>query len=464
MTDFPLTLRRYGLLISLVMLAGCVATTEYIRPDVPDGIDWPTTGGAAQPAPVDEWWRGFGDADLNKVIPAVLAANNDVLAASLRARQALLEAGIVNENALPKFSGSNDLSGTKPLEGETSSRNVSSRLALAYDLDLWGRLAAQRDRATLDAIARQEDLEAARLGIIAATMTTWWQLAHANQTIRSAEKALATARRTQSLVGTMIAAETASDLEASEAAQSIATQLALLEARKRERDAHRVALLVLLNGATSPAPEPTRLPVTNLPNLQPGLPAGLIGRRPDLRASELRLRAALRDVDEKKASFYPQLSLTGSLGTSSRDLANLLTNPVATLGAQTVLPFLNITDTQLQIRVSEVKYQEAVTGFRGSMLTAFSEVANGISARHSYQRQAVHLARALATQRKVEALYETRFREGSISLRPVLEAQERTRMAETAVIDIALQRLLNEATLYRALGGTPSAALSVMAP
>lgn len=456
--------RRFILLFPLLLLAGCLNPAQYIRPDVPAGITWPTTENTSQPTPVDEWWRSFGDGGLNKLIPVVLAANNDLFAASLRARRALLDADSTKLNAIPQFNGTTSLSGSKQLQGQPSSRSVSSSLGLSYDLDLWGKLAAKRDMAAWEATATREDREAMRLTVIANTMTAWWQLAHTNQTIRSAESSLAVARRIQSIVNTKIAAETASDLEASQATYSINMQLAALESLKLQRDRQRVELAVLLNGANSPAPEPTRLPSSSLPPLQPGLPASLIGRRPDLRAGELRLRSALRNVDEKKASFYPSIPLTGSLGTSSRDLANFLANPVGSLGASTALPFLNVADMKLQIRVSEVQYEAAVTAFRGAMLTALSEVANGIAARQSYQRQAVHLARALATQRRVEALYETQFKEGSISLQPLLDAQERTRSAQTAVIDLALKRLLNEATLYRAFGGTPSPASSVMAP
>ncbi|MFX8098712.1 TolC family protein, partial [Acinetobacter baumannii] len=79
---------------------------------------------------------------------------------------------------------------------------------------------------------------------------------------------------------------------------------------------------------------PPALPEQPLPVLAAGLPAELLARRPDLQAAELRLRESLANVDLTRASFYPKLSLTGSLGTSSDALLRLVQNPVASLAAQ----------------------------------------------------------------------------------------------------------------------------------
>lgn len=444
--------------ICLVALSGCVAPAEYIRPDLPAGIGWQADAANAgkELRGGEAWWTAFADPDLDRLVPVVLAANNDVFAASLRARGALLQAGLAAEAAMPKVSGSFNAGRTLPLSGQQApSSQFGSGFALSYELDLWGRLAAQRDAALLAARASNEDIMAARLTVLAATVSTWWQLARTNQRIESAEKGLAVSRRTENIVSTMRAAQTVSELETLEARQAIDGQLASLEALKRDRDAQRVALAVLLNGAANPSPEPRRLPQGALPKLEAGLPASLVGRRPDLRAAELRLRATLRGIDERKANFYPQLPLTGALGTGGQELVKLFASPVATLSTNIALPFLNWRELGLQLRVSEAQYDVEVAAFRGTLLTALSEVANTLSARESLARETAHLARSLEAQRRIEGLYETRLKAGSIALRDLLQAQERTRGVENTVIDNRLARLLNEATLYRALGGSP---------
>lgn len=437
-------------------LTGCLAPAEFRRPDPPDGIGWSTAAadGGDWPDRQDEWWRAFGDHGLDAVVPVVLGANNDLLAASLRARRAMLDAELAGVAGMPKLSGGTSGSGSRPFGGSRSAtQSFESNLSLSYELDLWGRAAAVRDIAALEASSSKEDLEAARLKVIAATVSTWWRLAHTNQMLDSASAGLAVTERTAGIVETMRRAETASELEHFEITQTLEVQRAAREALLRDRAAQRLNLAVLLNGSAATVAEPRRLPSGALPQVPPGLPASLISRRPDLRAAEMRLRAALRRTDEKKASFYPPISLTGGLGAGGEELTNLLANPIATLGTRAALPFLNVREMGLQIRVSEVQYEEVVNSFRASLLTALSEVSGGLSIRGSLFRESEHLRRALEMQRRIETLYETRFQAGSIPLRPLLEVQERTRLADNALIDNRLARLLNEATLIRALGG-----------
>jgi outer membrane protein TolC len=126
--------------------------------------------------------------------------------------------------------------------------------------------------------------------------------------------------------------------------------------------------------------ERQRLPEGALPAIKAGLPASLLGRRPDLRAAELRLREYLANVDASRASFYPTFTLTGSLGSSSISLEQVLKNPIATLGAGLTLPFLQWNTARLTVAVSQTSYEEAVVNFRQTLYTALSEVENSLAA------------------------------------------------------------------------------------
>lgn len=449
-------------LITPLLLTGCLTKpAEYQRPPLPGGLDWQNGQTAEQVAdnqPTDTWWTAFGDKGLDTLVPTVLAANNDIFSAALKARIALLNAGLADVAAIPTMSGSLAAGRSMPMSGDSKARNNSSTsLSLSYDVDLWGRIAANRAAAGMEAMASAEDVEAARLTVIAATLSTWWQLAYANHSIASTKASLETTYRTRDIVATMLQARTASALDRLQVEQTIESQLSTLASLERERDSQRAALAVLLNGAANPVPEPQFLPEGSIPALAPGLPASLLSRRPDLRAAELRLRATLRSADEKKASYFPSLSLSGSVGTGGQALADILANPVGTLASQVALPFLNLRQMGLTLQVSEAQYQAAAAGFQGTVLTALSEVVTGLSARETLIRQEQHLSRALDLQRQVQSLNEVQLRAGSIPLRTLLDAQERTRQSENAVIENRLARLRNEATLYRALGGSPTA-------
>ena len=109
------------------------------------------------------------------------------------------------------------------------------------------------------------------------------------------------------------------------------------------------------------------------------MPADLLGRRPDLRAAELRLREALANVDASRASLYPPVTLTGAIGSASPTLSNMLQNPVTSLGV--TLPFLQWNQMQLNIKISKTNYEERVVKFRQALYQAMADVETALSNR-----------------------------------------------------------------------------------
>ena len=165
------------------------------------------------------------------------------------------------------------------------------------------------------------------------------------------------------------------------------------------------------------------------------------------------MRKALASKDATVASFYPQLSLTGTLGTASNNLLSFLTNPAASLGAALSLPFLNPAKVRLNTGIARADYEVAIAEFRQDFYDAMRDTANALSAREQYIQQGEALARNYAAARDAEALYQRRYRAGAIALRDWLDAIERLRNAESSVIENRLARLNAQVALYQALGG-----------
>jgi NodT family efflux transporter outer membrane factor (OMF) lipoprotein len=446
-----------------IFLAGCTSqSTSYRRPDLPMGPTWVASVLAdTDQLSADQWWIAFGDPGLTTLIREVVARNNDIFAATLRARRAHLQADLAENALFPKLSGTLNSSRTRPLEGNTSSTlssSSSASIGLSYDVDLWGKLAAQRDSASFEAEATAEDYEAARLAIIGMTIETYFRIAHANESIASAENSLDYVQQIQGLIRKQAEIGDVSDLEFRESEQAVETQAARLYQLQQARLVLRNVLTVLLNGAPNPVSEPHRLPRRKLPAIAAGLPADLLARRPDLRAAEAQLQGTLKGVDATRTSFYPGISLTGGLGTSSDQLISFISNPVATLGGGAVLSFLNLKDMDLAVAVSQTQYEEAVAAFRTTLLNAFADVANALAARANYAGQSRRLYNAYKAAQDVEKLTETRYRAGATTLRIWLDAQERRRSAEVALADVRLAQYVNASNLYRALGGSTSIA------
>jgi outer membrane protein TolC len=212
-------------------------------------------------------------------------------------------------------------------------------------------------------------------------------------------------------------------------------------------------LAILLDRAPgTPVPELADLSDMPVPPVAAGLPAAILANRPDLRSAELRLRASFANIDVTRTSFYPTLSLTGTLSTASVALTDLLRNPVATLGAGLTLPFVQWKTMRLSIRVSESQYEEAVVHYRQRLLTALAEVENSLSARQQLLAEEEQLRLALTQARRAERIAAVRFKSGYTDMQQWLYAQAALRAMERALAVNRLNQLNNSATLYRSLG------------
>lgn len=419
--------------------------------------NWAAPVAADAPAATGDWWRSFGDPQLDALIDDALRANADLAIAAIRVYRAQLQAGLVDTNLTPNVTLGANGAVSRTLDTHQMSRASGINGSLSYEIDLWGRLAALRDAARWEADATAADLEAARLSLIGTTAALYWQLGYLNRQIALGDANIAYAARTLALVRSRHTAGAVSGLDLAQAEQSLAVQRAAQTQLIQQRTENRHALAILFDRPPQQrAAEPAALPDAAPPDVAAGLPASLLGRRPDLRAAEFRLRESLAQVDATRTSFYPTFTLTGSAGTTSTSLERVLTNPVGTLGLGLALPFIQWNTMQLQIRVSKSQYEEAVVGFRQRLYTALAEVENALSARVQLEREAEQRALSLAQAQRAERLAAARFAAGATAVQPWLDQQQVLRSAQSADELTRLNRLNNQMKLYRALGGGTS--------
>ncbi|WP_175813805.1 MULTISPECIES: efflux transporter outer membrane subunit [Burkholderia cepacia complex] len=439
------------------LLAGCAGARHDPLPAVAMPANWAAPVAADAPAATGDWWRSFGDPQLDALIDDALRANNDLAIAAIRVYRAQLQAGLVDTNLTPNVTLGANGAVSHTLDTHQMSRSSGVNGSLSYELDLWGRLAALRDAAHWEADATADDLEAARLSLIGTTAALYWQIGYLNRQIALGDANIAYAERTLALVRSRHTAGAVSGLDLAQAEQSLAAQRAAQTQLIQQRTENRHALAILFDRPPQQrAAEPAALPDAAPPDVAAGLPASLLGRRPDLRAAEFRLRESLAQVDATRTSFYPTFTLTGSAGTTSTSLERVLTNPVGTLGLGLALPFIQWNTMQLQIRVSKSQYEEAVVGFRQRLYTALAEVENALSARVQLEREAEQRALSLAQAQRAERLAAARFAAGATAVQPWLDQQQVLRSAQSADELTRLNRLNNQMKLYRALGGGTS--------
>lgn len=452
-----------AMLVASSTLVGCAAMvkTPYHAPAVqtPSSFQYDKTQATSNYVNyADRWWTLFGDTQLNQLVDQVIAKNTDLAVAGITLRQARLKAGLAADQQGPRVNSSVSTSQNIDVNsGDRSSNGLSLNAGVSYELDLFGKLARQTEAAKWEALATAQDLQATAQTLIGTTTKLYWQLAYLNESLSTAQQSLATSEKLYSLVNTQYQAGAVSGLDLTQAEQSVQSQKANLSQIQQSLVETRTALAVLLHIPVQQLniQEPQRLPQVNLPQIQAGLPASILSRRPDLRAAELRLRETLATKDATTASYYPSISLTGNLGSSSTSLTELIKNPVLALGANLSLPFLQYNDMKKNIAISQLDYEKAIIQYRQTLYQAFADVENALSARTELNQQVQFQQRNLELAEKAERLTDVRYRNGAIALKNVLDQQQTTRTARLSLVNTKQSQYNAYVTLMQALGGSP---------
>ncbi|ENV19239.1 efflux transporter outer membrane subunit [Acinetobacter guillouiae] len=445
-------------------LVGCAAVvkTPYEAPavQIPNGFVYDNAKSKHVQADLyaDQWWTLFGDAQLNQLVNQVIQRNADLAVAGINLQTARLRAGLARDQQGPRVNSGVSTGHSFDLHsGDDAAKGVSLSAGVSYEVDLFGKLARQTEASKWESLATEQDLQATGQTLIATTANLYWQLGYLNERYSSAQQSLAATQKTFELVRTQYRAGAVSGLDLTQAEQSVQSQKASLSQIEQQRVETRTALAVLLQIPVQQLniQEPQQLPQISLPNISAGLPADILSRRPDLKAAELRLRESLATKDATKASYYPSISLTGNLGSTSTSLTNLLKNPALTLGASLSLPFLQYNDMQKNLKISELDYEKAIVQYRNTLYQAFADTENALSNRTELDKQVAFQQKNLELAEKTERLTNVRYRNGAIALKNVLDAQETTRSALLSLVQAKQSQYNAYVTLMQALGGSP---------
>lgn len=442
----------------LPLLSGCSALrSDYQTPNVTLPAAWQqaATSQVVAPQLAPLWWQAFNDPQLDALIGDVLQRNPDLAVAGIKLRKARLQADLTATNLTPDLAVGATSQVSQPLDGGSSVRSYSAQTSLSYELDLWGRLASSRDAARWEAEATAQDKAATALSLVGTTAAIYWQIGYLNESLALGEQNLADTRRALDLAILKHQAGATDGLDLLQARQDLATQEAELTQTRQQLVEQCNALALLFDTPPEQWPSQERPSLKNLelPLVPAGLPAELLARRPDLQASELRLRSTLASGDNTRLSLYPVLSLTGAAGGESSSLSKVLQDPVGTLGAGLSLPFVNWNQQQLNVQLADADYAQAVVEFRQSLYQALSEVENKLAASSHYQQQAEQLQAAFTLASRSEQLAEVRYRQGATGIQSWLDEQQKRRTAELALAENRLNQLNNQMQLFQALGG-----------
>lgn len=441
--------------LAALISAGCgnALKSDYQTPEVKYPENWHQGDVGGETAPFD--WQAFNDPQLNGWLRRVMASNNDVAEAVLRVYNARLEevrVGIVND---PGLKGSLGVDGKTQLDSSAGwTKDSFASLSTSFELDLWGKIARQRDAKVWERYASEEDLRSARLTLLLDASYNYWHIGFINKQLSILQQSIDYAKDTLRLANARYAAGGASYLDVVDAQQGVLSQENRLAALQNERMQALNEQAVLLGTAPgNPVIEPKVLPIGPLPQVNVNIPVSVLRHRPDISSKEWRVREALSTVDIQRTEFYPAFSLTGALGSSSNALMAILHNPVGSVGASLTLPFLEWREKGVDVKIAKNDYEQRVLEFKQALYKAMSSIDDALSKRNELIVQETRLRESLELAKKSERLNEVRYRQGAVRISFWLDAQERRRQTELLLDENRFNQLNNLAKIYIEFGG-----------
>jgi NodT family efflux transporter outer membrane factor (OMF) lipoprotein len=450
--------------IGLMVATGACAGRDL--PEEPDTYVAADSIGAERAAelaasPAATWLDDLRSAEMSALVREALAGSPDLQRAEATANAQRWRARGTAGRWLPDLSIGADGSrsetpvlGTNPTE-RTRTEIMTSSVLASWEVDLWGRVGAGVMAADLTADAARADLNAARLSVAGQTARGWVDVVEAQQLLALAREDLQTRERALELTQRRYDAGVASSLNLRTARSQVAS------ARAFESQAGEALLGASrrLQEVMGRYPDGALNAQGELPALAPiaaaGAPADLLERRPDVLASEARMRAAGFRIHEARAAMLPRLTLRASAGSSGQGLTDIddSVNMASNIVAGLTQPIFNGGALISEARASVNDRRAAASSYVSTAISAWSEVETAISSDQSLEVRETQFAIAADEAREAQALAEREYARGVATLFELIDAYTRRIDAERGLITARAARVSNRISYHVALGG-----------
>lgn len=455
-----------------VLLAGCSMAPDYKPPQTAMPAAYKETAGwtAANPmdaAPRGAWWEVFGDPVLDDLETRAEAASPTLAAALARYDQARAAARVDAADLFPQVgvegdAGRQRLSGNRPLGNGTPQtyNDFSIGGTLDYELDLWGRIRNGVKASRADAQASAADLASARLSLQASVADAYIRLRGLDAQADLLNRTVQAFDRAYQLTATRHDGGIASGVDVNRARTTLSNAKAQISDVANQRAATEHELAALVGAVASDFSVPAQVQRLDAPEVPAGAPSELLQRRPDVAAAERRMFAANARIGVARAAFFPSVTL-GLAGGWETTHGSLLTTPNTFWGLGPLSAVLSLFDggrRTAQVKLSRGEYDEMAADYRGTVLTAFRQVEDGIAATHHLATQIVDQRDAAEAAQRTSDLAFTRYHDGASDYLEVVTAQTDALDAQRLLLAVQVERMRMSVALVKALGGSAEAA------
>jgi NodT family efflux transporter outer membrane factor (OMF) lipoprotein len=464
-----MNMQRIGYLLLAFLLNACSLAPLYRTPEtaVPatfkENADWKI----AEPKdgiPRGLWWEAFHDPELNRLEAQVSAANQDIKAALARLQQARATARVSRSDYFPTVTANasatkNRNSYNQPYFPATDSPYYHTDVLgadVSYELDVWGRVRNAVSSSESLAAASAADLAALDLSSHAELAKDYFQLHSYDDQQRLLEDSIKAYQQALELTQNLFdgGGASAADMALAKLQLQNAKTLATDTRLKRSQMEHAIAVLVGEPASTFSIKTVANFRATP-PSVSAGLPSSLLERRPDIAGAERRVAAANAQIGVARAAFFPVFGLSGMAGYESTNTGNWISAPSLfwSMGPSAILTLFDGGRRDALTDQARAAYDEAATYYRQSVLVAYQEVEDNLSALRELELE--DKSASAADEAAQDALIQAnlRYQGGIASYLEVVYAQNAALQSRLSVTDIRARQTIATVLLVKTLGG-----------
>ncbi len=451
-------------LLTALLVAGCTVGPDYVRPvvDTPEAwrIDYPKAADVAD----TQWWQQFGDPVLNDLVDTALRENRDLRIAAARVDQFIGALGATRSELFPQIGYGADASRARasrvgqppvPPGVDPYFTLYQASLGATWQLDLFGRVRRLTEAAQAQVYASEQAQRGVVLSLVTSVATSYILLRTLDRQLEIAQATASNFGETARIFDLRFKAGIVAKTEVMQITSQQQQALAAIPAFEQAIAAQENLISILLGRNPGPIPRGKTIDQLVAPLIPADLPSALLQRRPDVMQAEQNLVAANANIGATRALYYPDLSLTGALGSASTSMGDFLSGPANTwLGAATLTgPIFTFGGIKGQVRTAEAREQEALFFYQQTILNAFRETNDALIGSQKKIEQVALQGKRVDALREFARLSKLRFDNGVSGYLEVLVAENELFAADLASVGLLADRYTQVINVYQAMGG-----------
>lgn len=456
-------MRLAAALVSLAV-AGCTVGPDYVRPDIQSPEQWRVDYSQAAGIANTRWWEQFGDPVLTLLIDTALLDNRDLFIAAARVDQFVGQLSVVRSQFYPQIGYGADASrnrasrsGYPPLAAGTDPYYslYQGALGAQWQIDLFGRTRRQSEAAQAQVYASEQGRRGVILSLVTSVAAAYIGLRGLDQQLEISRATAANYAGTQRIFELRFKGGVVSELELAQVQSQYQQALAAIPSLEQQVAAQENLISILLGRNPGPIPRGKTIYQLAAPGIPGELPSTLLERRPDILQAEQSLVAANASIGAAKALYFPDLSLTGLLGSVSSATSDFLSGSATTWTAAATVtgPIATFGAIEGQVQSAEAAQRAAIANYQAVILNAFRETNDALVGALKKREESAAQARRVAALREYARLSRLRFDNGYAGYLEVLYAENELFSAELTAVRSQAESYTQIVGVFNAVGG-----------